>query len=216
MVAGELFEVLVEKLVAGSDDEGCPELEGPPPGVVLHVSLDQSSRPGGELAGADQSDFAQGARPNQLGSSAVLVQKHLKRHGFIFYEGLGISPSPGTDCSHVRPGAEDLVVSLTDLTGPFPAGQSAEVAEEENNSGIGCPTVSEAVLVTFGIHEHHFGQGCYIEWHQVILGLPTGALEVRAGPPLAHRCQEVISKSGSSAGQNVTWKGMPDTSARCL
>jgi hypothetical protein len=138
---------------------------------VLHVSLDQSSRPGGELAGADQGDFAQSARPHQLGGAAVLVKKNLKGHGLVFDERLGISAPSRADRRHVGTGAEDLVISLTDLTGPFPAGQSAEMAKEEENPGIGCPPVSKAVLVTFGIHEHHFGQGRYIKRHRRSLGV---------------------------------------------
>ena len=49
------------------------------------------------------------------------------------------------------------------------------MAEEEDNPGIGCPTVSEAVLATFWIHEPHVGQGSYIEWHQVIVVAYTGS-----------------------------------------
>jgi hypothetical protein len=45
------------------------------------------------------------------------------------------------------------------------------MAEEEENPGIGCPTVSEAVNVTFGIHEPHFGQGGYIKRHHRSLGV---------------------------------------------
>jgi hypothetical protein len=169
VVAGVFLEVLVAKLIAGSDHQGRPELKWAPPCVVLHVSLHQGSRSGRELAWADQSGLAQCARSHQLGGPAVLVEKNLKRHGFIFDERLGISASSGADRGHISTSAQDLVVSLTDLTGPFPAGQSAEVAEEEENPGIGRPTVSEAVLVTVGVHEPHFGQGRYIEWHQLIV-----------------------------------------------
>jgi hypothetical protein len=65
------------------------------------------------------------------------------------------------------------------------------VAEEEENPGIGCPTVSEAVLVTFGVHEPHFAQGGYIEWHQVIVVLtPVRPARRCAAPPPNRRSRE--------------------------
>jgi hypothetical protein len=48
------------------------------------------------------------------------------------------------------------------------------VAEEEDDPGIGCPAVPEAVLAALGIHQPHLGEGRYIERHQGILG-PTPA-----------------------------------------
>lgn len=137
MVAGELFEVFVAKLVARSDHQSRPELERPPPRVVLHVPPGQSPRSRCDLTRADERHLAQSAGADQFGGGAILIEKYLKGHRFIFDERLGVSASPGPDCSYVGASGEDLVVSLTDLTGPFPASQSAEVAEEEDNPGIG-------------------------------------------------------------------------------
>lgn len=66
MVAGELFEVFVAKVVAGTYHQGCTQLKWASPGVVLSVSLSQCPRSGHELARAYQRELAQVAGPDQF------------------------------------------------------------------------------------------------------------------------------------------------------
>jgi hypothetical protein len=44
------------------------------------------------------------------------------------------------------------------------------MAEEEENPGIGCPTVSEAVLGPLRIDQLHRTEGGYVKWHVLSLG----------------------------------------------
>ena len=155
VVAGEFLKVRIAELVAGPDDDGCTQLEGAFPRIALSIPFGQSSRPGRELAGAGKSHFAQGASANELGGRAVFVEEHFERNRFILDESLRIAASAGTDSGDVRTCCEDLLISLTDLTGPFPAGQSAEVSEEEDDPGVGRPAVAEPLFGPFRIDQVH-------------------------------------------------------------
>lgn len=44
-----------------------------------------------------------------------------------------VAPASGPDRSHTGSGGQDFLISVSDLTGPFTAGQSTEVPEEEDH-----------------------------------------------------------------------------------
>ena len=65
---------------------------------------------------------------DDLRSFAVLVEEDGEGNVLVFDERLRVPLPSRTDGSDADAGIEELVVSLTDLTGPFPARQSAKVA----------------------------------------------------------------------------------------
>jgi hypothetical protein len=134
-------------------------LERTPSGVVLPVAFGQRFRPGHELAGADQRKHAERAGAYQLRRCSVFVEQHLKGNRFVLDECLCIAAPAGADRGDVGSRGEDLFISLTDLTGPFATGQSAEMAEKENNSGAFRPAIAEPLLGTLRIDQVHRTEG---------------------------------------------------------
>lgn len=65
---------------------------------------------------------------------------------------------------------ENLLVPITDLTGPLATCQSAEVAEKENHLWLFRPTITETVSGLIGINENLVGEGGNIEGHHLSLG----------------------------------------------
>ncbi|HSR44354.1 MAG TPA: hypothetical protein VLT15_03870 [Acidimicrobiia bacterium] len=148
MVAGVVFVVGVEELIPGADDERCAELKRPAARAPLTMSLGEAPRrrcPG--RRGDDRSD-SQLLRARYFGRGSLFVEQDTERNLFVFDESLGVAPTAGADGGDTRTGVENLVVSLTDLTGPLPTSQSAEVAEKQDHLGMLGPEVPETVLVT--------------------------------------------------------------------
>lgn len=134
-------------------------MEGPPSGVALSVSFGQRFGPGHELAGADQRKPAQSAGADQFGCRSVLIEQHLEWNRLILYECLCIAATTGPYRRDVGPGSEDLLISLTDLTGPFAAGESAEMTEEEDDPGVCGPAVTNPLLGPLGVDQVHCAKG---------------------------------------------------------
>ena len=80
-------------------------------------------------------------------------------------EGLGVSPAPGTDCGYPRPRCDEVVVSITDLTGPLATRHSTEVAKEENDLRTVGPKITEALFDPIGIYDHVVGEGGNVKGH---------------------------------------------------
>ena len=135
VIAGVIFEVLVEELVAGCDDEGGSQLLPAAAGVLLTVSGCRCPQTSLHLGRLDEIEAAQVVGTDDLGGRPVFVQEHVEGDLLIFDEGFGIPLAAGADGNHPGTRGKDLVVSIADLTGPLAAGQSAEVAEEQDNVG---------------------------------------------------------------------------------
>jgi hypothetical protein len=93
---------------------------------------------------------------DDLSGFTVFVKQDGEGHLFILDEGSCVSSASGAQCCDARPGFQDLFVPLTDLTGPFPTRQSAEVAQEEQYMAIIGPQVTEAVRGALGIGQCQF------------------------------------------------------------
>lgn len=145
-------------------------MEGTPACVVLSLSRRQRPRSGHELSGTDQRQLAESAGADQLRRRSVFIEKHFERDRLVLDERLCIAASAGTDRGDVRTGVEDLLISLTDLTGPFTTGQSAEVAEKEDDPGISRPAVAEPLLGPLRIDKVHCTERGDIKRHPTSLG----------------------------------------------
>jgi hypothetical protein len=88
---------------------------------------------------------------NDLSSLAVLVEQDREGYVLVFDEGGGVSSAAGAEGCDSCPGFQDLSIPLTDLTGPFPARQSAKVAQKEEHVTFIRPQVAEAVGRAVGI-----------------------------------------------------------------
>lgn len=76
---------------------------------------------------------------------------------------------PCTDRCNPRTRLQELVVSVSDLTGPFTASQSTEVPEEEDHVWSRLPQSAQSMVDALWIREDQIGEGCSIECHSVAL-----------------------------------------------
>lgn len=165
VVAGIILEVLVQQPVARTDHQRGAQLERPPPGVSLPVSFQRRSGAGDQLGGLDQRAHAHLPGAGDLGGGAVFVEEHLKGNRLVFDESLGVPLAAGSYRSDVGTRIEDFLISVADLTGPFTAGQSAEMAKEEDDPHLLGPSVAEPVLRLEGVDEDLIGQRFDVERH---------------------------------------------------
>ena len=166
MIAGEVFEIGIQELVAGRDDERRSELERSSSGVVLGVACSAGSNSGSQLCGSQQRGQTERVGADDLGSAAVLVQQHLERNVLVLDEGFGVSLPAGADGDDVGTRRSDLFVAISDLTGPLTTSESTEVSQEQHDRASFGPSVSEAVLVPIGIDQDVIGESGYVEGHE--------------------------------------------------
>lgn len=166
MVACELLEVLVEDLIARAHHDGRSQLGRSTAGLPLAMTTGKGTEAGGELARLQQSRRSDRCGADDVGGGSVLIQQDGKRNVLVLDEGLGVAFAACADGGDAGSGGEDLVVSVADLTGPLAAGQSAEVAKEENDLGLLGPQVAEPVFSLVGIDEDLVGELGGIERHR--------------------------------------------------
>jgi len=145
MVAGERLPVDVEQFVARAEDKRCTELHRARTGLVLAVAAEQGPSSSEQGVGSDERRSLEAVRFDDPGSIAVFVEQHGERHGLILDERLGVPLAPGPDRGDAYAGREELIVTLTDLTGPLPACQSPEMSEEKEDVALIGPQVAKAV-----------------------------------------------------------------------
>ena len=151
VVACVRLPVDVEQFVTRAEDERCTELHRAGTGLVLSVAAEQGPTSGEQGIGADERRSFQAVRLDDPGGFAVFVEQHGERHGFILDERLCVPLAPGSDGGDTNAGRQELIVPLTDLTGPLPAGQSPEMSEEEEYVALVGPQIAEALRRAFGV-----------------------------------------------------------------
>ena len=169
MIPGEVLEVLVQKLVARSDHQGRPELHGAPSYVALPVPFQCGASAGDDLPRPHQRAHGEGVRTHQACSLSIFIEKHFEGNRLVLDEGFGVATTASPDSRHVGAGVENLLISLADLTGPFPAGESTEVTQEENHPRILLPPIPQSVLDPLRIDQPLISEGRDIKRHQEIL-----------------------------------------------
>ena len=165
MVAGELFEVCIDELIARREDQRGPELAWTTAGLALPVSLDHGAGPGRPLIDLHHRAHAERARAHDLGSDTILIEENTKRNRLVGDERFGVPATAGADRNDLGAGGENLVISITDLTGPFATRHSTEVAQEQHDGRLLAPEVADTLRRPVGVHEHMVGKGGHIERH---------------------------------------------------
>ena len=153
MVTSERLLIDVDEIIAWTNDERCTQLHRATPGLVLSMSADQGPSASANGVGTDKRGCLQSVRLHDLRSFAFVVEQHGKRYGLVLDEGLGITLASRADRGDTQVCRQKVLVSLTDLTGPLPARESPEMAEEQQYMALLCPEVPESVHVTLGIGE---------------------------------------------------------------
>ena len=143
--------VHIEDFVPWADDERCTKLHRTVPGLVLPMAPEQRLSAGQKCVGTDERCRFEPVHLDDPCCFTVFVNENLEGNVLVFDERLRVPLPSGADGGDARAGLKDLFVPLTDLTGPFPARQSAKVAEEEENMSLIDPQVTEAVQRAFRI-----------------------------------------------------------------
>jgi hypothetical protein len=92
---------------------------------------------------------------DDLRSLAVFIKKHRKRNCLVLNECHRVASATGAQRGYARPGSKNLIVPFTDLTGPFPARQSAKVAEKQEYVSFFSPKITKSVGRTLRIGERN-------------------------------------------------------------
>lgn len=174
MVAGVVLVVLIEDLVAGPHDDRCTELQGTATRLALPVARRQGSEASDQLARLHKRGCPERPRADDLRCQALLVEQYRERDLLVLDERLCIPLAAGSDGGDTCTRGEDLVVSLADLTGPLTAGQSTEVAQEQQHMGSFPPEVTEAVLGPVRIDQDLVGELSGVERHSLPRGYRDG------------------------------------------
>lgn len=165
MVAGEIFEVGVQQLVARSNHEGRSQLERSLSWRPLAVSAHQRPAGGNRCPGSHHRGQPECLGSHHLGRLAVGVEQHREGNPLFLDEGECVAFASGADGGHFRPGGKQLLVSIADLTGPLAAGQSTKVAQKQQNVGSLPPEVPKAMELAGGILQHHVTEERNVETH---------------------------------------------------
>lgn len=165
MVSGVVLAILVEDLVAGGHHDRRTELEGAATGILLSMTACKRPETCGDGPWSKDGRRPKRSRADDLSSEAILVEEDRKGHALVFDEGLGVPLPPRADGRDLGTGRKDLVISIADLTGPLAAGQSAEVAKEQQDVRLISPEIPEAVLGLIGIDQHEVGELGGVERH---------------------------------------------------
>ncbi len=178
-----LLTVLVQDLVSRPHHDGRSELHRPAARLLLAVAAGERTDPGRERTRIEERARPERSGSDDLGGVAVLVEEDGEWNTLVLDERRGVSLPAGPDGGDEGTCGEDLLVSIADLTGPLTAGQSAEVAQEQQDVGLLEPEVAEPVLGAVGIDENLVGELCSIERHG---SPPWGRPMVRPLPVLAY------------------------------
>jgi hypothetical protein len=165
VVAGKILAIGIAHDVSRPDHDRPSELERACAGLALAVSGGERPDAGPELRRSHEGERPDPIGADDAGRSAVGVEEHHEGHPFLFDERRGVAPTSGADRRHAASGGEDLVVTIADLTDPLAAGQSAEVAEEQEHMGLLRPQVTQPVLDTRRIGQEQVSEAGDIARH---------------------------------------------------
>ena len=178
MVGGVQVNVLVPDLRAGSNDEGPAELVHSLATLSNAIAIAMGAPRTLEASGIEQQrgvvDLADRSRARRVGG---VVDEDGKRDPFVGNEGLGVALVTRSDGDDVCACSGDLVVGVSQLRGVFPAEQSAEVAEKDEDDRTVGPERAETVAPTVSADEFDFRQPLQIH-----------ADNMPHGPRLRPRC----------------------------
>jgi hypothetical protein len=132
---------------------------------VLSVASGKRSCASEEGIRPDQRHCTESVRLDDGCGLAVFVEKYREGHLFILDECHGVPSAPGADCRDAGAGRLEISVIVPDLTGPLAAGQSAEVAEEQQDMRVARPQISQAVHRSFRIGQLKIRQSGRVECH---------------------------------------------------
>lgn len=198
MIHRGLVDVLVDEPIAGADDERRAELEH---ALAAHVDL---------VAAAPGADgVAVGLRAEHVPGAAALHAREVRGLGVVidedgewdvllFDEMAGVLRVTGPDRDEAGAVRLDVAVRVAQLRGMFPAVQSPEVAEENEDDRLLGPVVAEAVVLAVRAGEDELRQSRQIHvrrriavvGRQILLRWRTAAMSMRkqfrrAGGPVA-------------------------------
>ena len=165
MVACEGLLVDVDQLVARRHHKGRSELGGPATCLVLPVTSGEGSRSGKECIRPQQRCGSESIHLNHVRCLAFLVEEYGERHGFILDERHGVSSVSRADGGHTGAGCDEFLVSISDLTGPLAAGESAEMSEKQENVRIIGPQIPQSMCTAIRIVQREIGESRRIECH---------------------------------------------------
>ena len=169
MIPCEVLEILVQDLAARPDHEGRPKLHRASAQIVLALTFQRGAGAGHHLPRPHQRTHREGVGADDASCLAVFIEEDFEGNRLVLDERHGVAATTRSDGRHVGTGVENLLVSLADLTGPFPASESAEVTEEEDDPGVLLPAITQTMLISLRVDQYLVGQGRDIKRHQQIL-----------------------------------------------
>jgi predicted HD phosphohydrolase len=149
MVGAVVVDVLVEELLAGSDDERRAELRHASSRIVDPVT--GGARPLGSLPATpvgQQPEEPDPSNRRRSGGTGVVVDQHGERHALVGDERSGVTHAAGADGHDLRAPAPDLVVAAPQLRGVLAAEQSAEMPQEDQDHRPIGPEIAESTRLS--------------------------------------------------------------------
>ena len=153
MITGMILVVGVEQLVARPDHKGRTELERAAARLLLAMTPGERLQPSPDRFGRQVGGGADRVGLDDLGRRTILIEQHGERELLILDESLGVSLATGPDGNHRHAGVDEGVLFVANLTGSLAAGQSAEVAQEEEDRGPLGPQFSKRVGIAVRIDQ---------------------------------------------------------------
>ncbi len=151
----------VNEFVAWRHYECRSELRGSAAGVVLPIALCHRTRPRQPCIRSERCRGSQLVQHNGVCCGPVLVEKYWEGNVLVLDERRCVSSTTGANSCDARSGRCQLFISVSDLTGPFSAGQSAEVSEKEKDMRFVRPQVAEPVKRSVGVRKGDVREGIH-------------------------------------------------------
>lgn len=136
VVSGMLFEMDETKLVAGTDHQCASELKWSRSGLLLTVPGGEGSRGCAPLVRVERGAGRHRLCPDHRSRRTVHIEEHPERHLLAFDEGLRHATATGSDGGDICSPLGDLLIPVTHLRHALTAGQSTEVAQEEQHCRV--------------------------------------------------------------------------------
>ena len=159
MVSGVGVVMGVAYVRPWANDEGGPELVDPFPGPVEAVAITPRLRRRPIRAGVKELEEACAADRRCAGGFGLAVDEHWKRKVFLSDEVARMADIPGANDDEFRASLANLWVMAAQLRRMRTAVESAEMPGEDQNGGLGCPEITEAMELSLRIGKLHSLQG---------------------------------------------------------
>jgi hypothetical protein len=164
MVARVRLFVDIEQFVPRTHHKRRPQLHRTLARVALPVPTEQRSSPSDPCVGPYERRGIELVHLDDSGSLPILIKEDWEGHILVLDEGLCIPFASGAERCDISTGRKYFLVPLTDLTGPFPARQSAKVTQEEKYMALIGPQITEAVRSALRIGQRYFSEFGH-GWH---------------------------------------------------